>query len=574
MKHAKFALVALLAMLAIAGCQKEYSLENNGHKVPIGTWQFNDSTRLYSGNMDSAYVESSTTLNTNVIHLLGTSLDGKQTFNLVLYADTLKTGTYLASLFQNSFRYTTGGTVNYQAGQLVGEFTVIVTSLTSNSISGTFSGSALDSAGNVIQLTFGKFTSSLKQSGTSDGPSTGVLGNSSGNCTPVTLSGPYSPGVDLTSANTVQVQVTVTAAGTYSIATNTVDGITFSGTGTFTGTGVQNVVLTGSGTPANAGAQDFTVSYGNSQCNFTVNVESPAVGTLGGGNGNCTPFAISGNYQQGISLDSTSSVQIQVTVTTPGTYNISTNSVNGAVFSASGTFVTTGMQTVNLYASGIPVNSGLQNFTVTFGSSSCTFSINFLPGVMPSGDYFPLSLNSNWTYGLVGGTAADSVHTAVIGYAPTFGGNVYNTIASFDVPPTIAFDSSYYRKPGGDYYQYAIYSNYLPFDNTVAGEFIFLKDNVPAGTSWVSPDISGTFQGNSITAYIKMTILEKAVPVTIGTFNFPDVIKVKYEYFVKGSPLVLETDERWFARNVGQIHESLSDNTNTYNYDINEYQIF
>ena len=103
---------------------------------------------------------------------------------------------------------------------------------------------------------------------------TGVLGDSSGNCKPVTLAGTYSPGIALTSANTVQVQVTVATAGTYSIKTNTVNGVTFSKTGTFTSTGTQNVILNGSGTPANSGDQNFTLSYGNSQCSFTINFVS------------------------------------------------------------------------------------------------------------------------------------------------------------------------------------------------------------------------------------------------------------------------------------------------------------
>jgi hypothetical protein len=68
----------------------------------------------------------------------------------------------------------------------------------------------------------------------------------------------------------------------------------------------------------------------------------------------------------------------------------------------------------------------------------------------------------------------------------------------------------------------------LGFDNDVSGEFIFLKDNVAAGTTWNSPPISGTISGIPISGFAKMTLLEKAVPITIGSFNFPEVIKIKY----------------------------------------------
>ena len=572
MKQIKIALYLFATILLINACQKEYSVEEGGLKVPTGTWQFSDSTQLFVGNMDSAYIDSTSSLNTKILHLIGTSLDGSHSFNMELYANSFTAGTYKASLFQTTFQYTSGGTSIYQAGQLIGEFIVNITSLTNIQISGTFSGSASDASNKMKQLTKGKFTSTFSSNGNTGGVSSGVLGDSSGSCKPVILAGTYAQGIALTSINTVQVQVTVATAGTYSIKTNTVNGVTFSKTGTFTSTGVQNVILTGSGTPTISGDQNFTLSYGNSQCDFKITFASPASGTLGGGGGSCTPFAIAGVYTQGVVLDASNTVQIQVNITSPGSYTIATNTVNGVLFSSSGNFSTTGLQTISLTGSGTPINAGLQSFTVTFGTSNCTFGITFLAGV--TGDYFPLTLNSNWTYSLAAGTTQDSIYLTVIGYTPTFGSNAYKTIAQYDVPPSAAVDSGYFRKPGGDYYQYMNYSDFFLFDQPVFGEYIFLKDNVANGTTWDSPNISGTISGVPITTYIKMTILAKAVPVTIGSFNFPNVIKMKYEFFVLGSPTALETAERWFAYNAGQIHTSLTDGVTTISYDIGSYQIF
>ena len=572
MKHIKIAFYFFATIVLLNACQKEYSIEHGGKTAPTGTWQFNDSTQLFAGNMDSAYIDSSTS--TKILHLVGKSLDGTQSFNLELYANSFTTGTYKASLFQSTFLYTSGGNNIYQASQLIGEFIVNITALTSTNISGTFSGSALNSANNLVQLTQGKFTSTFSNSGNAGGVSSGVLGDSSGNCKPVTLAGTYSQGIALDSTNTVQVQVTVATAGSYSIKTNTINGVSFSKTGTFTSVGVQTIILTGSGIPTSSGDQHFTLSYGNSQCDFKINFAPPDSGTLGGGGGSCTPFAIAGTYQQGIPLDASNTIQIQVDVTTPGNYTISTNTANGVLFSKTGTFTMTGVQTILLTGSGTPVNAGPQNFTVTFGTGNCTFSLTFLPGVAPSGDYFPLTSNSNWTYDLAGGTSSDSVHTAVIAYSPIFGSNTYSTIAYYNVPPTGAFDSAYYRKPGGDYYQYVVFSNIIPFDQTVEGEYIFLKDNVASGTIWTSPNINGTVSGIPVTGFIKMTILAKAVPVTIASFSFPDVIKVKYEYFITGNPTAVETDERWFAKNVGEIHHSINSISLTATYDIGSFQIF
>ncbi len=572
MKTIKIALYIFLSVMFLNSCQKEYSVENGNVNNPSGSWEFKEGSKLFQGDMDTAYIDSSGT--TKELHLIGTSLDGTQTFHLHLYADNFTTGSYKASLFQSSFTYSSGSKQIYNANQLVGEFIVNVSSFGNNLIVGTFSGSALDSSGAVVQLTLGKFTSTISASGSAGSASSGVLGDSSGICKPVTLAGSYLPGIALTSGNTVQLEVTVAVAGSYTISTNTANGISFTKSGTFTSAGVQTVTLIANGTPISSGTQNFTVTYDNSQCTFAIDFGSAAVFTLGGNGGNCTPFTIGGIYQQGILLNPTNTVQLQVTVTSIGNYTIATDTVNGVSFSNSGTFTSTGLKIITLAGTGTPLNAGIQNFVVTTGTSICNFSIDFLPGVAPSGDYFPTSVNSNWTYSLIGGTSSDSVHYEVINYLPMFIGNTFATITADLVPPTGVPDSAYYRKPGGDYFQYINYSNYVPFDQPVDGEFVFLKDNVAMGTIWQSPNVSGSILGLPFSGYIQMTLLEKAVPVTIGTFNFPDVIKVKYEFFITGSPIPIETDERWFAKNVGEIHFDFNDGVNAAGYDVGKYQVF
>ncbi|HUS02116.1 MAG TPA: CHRD domain-containing protein [Chitinophagaceae bacterium] len=92
------------------------------------------------------------------------------------------------------------------------------------------------------------------------------------NCTTPTIAGNYDLGTALTASNTVTFPVTVGTTGSYTITSNTVNGMTFSGTGNFTSTGTQNAVLTGTGTPTNSGVQNFTVTYNGSTCNFSVTV--------------------------------------------------------------------------------------------------------------------------------------------------------------------------------------------------------------------------------------------------------------------------------------------------------------
>ncbi|MBA3674523.1 MAG: hypothetical protein H0W75_06125, partial [Chitinophagaceae bacterium] len=416
MKIIKLSSVIVLLAALLFSCQKEYSFE----KVitPAGTWEFNDSSKQYIGNMDTAYIQTIAP-STKIMSLMGRTANGQQSFRLHLYAiDSFTVGTYKASLSQTDFKYYTATKNIYQADQFIGEFIVVVTALGNNQITGTFSGTSQDSTGAIKQLTLGKFTSRINLSGNGTGggggTAVGTLGASAGTCTPTSAIGTYTQGVALTSGNTVTVTVTVTAPGTYTIATNTVNGVSFSKTGTFTTTGVQTVTLNGTGLPINSGNQTFTVTFGSSTCNFPINFGAgtpPATGTLGGSPGNCTTATQAGTYTQGIALTSANTVTVQVNVTTVGAYTISTNTVNGVSFTNSGTFTTTGPQNVILTGSGTPTSSGVQNFIVTFGSSLCTFSITFGSGTTPpAGDYFPLTLGSNWTYGLEGGTPSDSLN--------------------------------------------------------------------------------------------------------------------------------------------------------------------
>ena len=571
MKLLRIIFSVLFASVLLNACQKDYSVENGLKAITTGTWQFTNGSTKYSGNMDTVY--QTTAGSTNELFLIGTTTNGSQSFEMHLFADSFKVGTYKASAFQSSFTYSSTGKTIYQASQLIGEFVVNITSINNNNITGTFSGSALDSTNNLVQLTAGSFKSTFAN-GIINPSSSGVLGDSSGNCKPVIISGTYALGIPTSPSNTVQVQVTVVVPGVYTISTNTVNGISFSGTGTFSSVGPQNVLLFASGTPTKSGSTIFTLQYGNSQCAFTLNILGNSTGTLGSTAGSCTSFTFTGTYQQGIVFNIGNTVTIQVNVTTPGAYNISSNLVNGVSFSGSGIFTNTGVQNVILTGTGTPQNPGLQDFSITYGTSTCGFPIIFLPPVGASNDYFPLSLNSNWPYSLVGGTTSDSLSRAVINYSPTISAETYQTITQNTVPPSGVIDSFYYRKDGlGNYYEYVDFRKILGFDNSTGSEFIFLKDNIGSTGTWTTPNITGTIGGVPISGYVQMTILGKG-PVTINPYNFPDVIKVEYDYYITGNPTPALTQQRWFAKNVGEIYFSSNFGGVNTVYQVGNYQIF
>lgn len=108
--------------------------------------------------------------------------------------------------------------------------------------------------------------------------------------------------------------------------------------------------------------------------------------TLGSG-GACTGAIVSGRFVADTALTVSNSVTITVNVTLAGPYSITTNMVNGISFSQTGTFASTGSQTVILKGTGMPADIDTANFILTPLSGpggSCTFSIPVVRGVPPA----------------------------------------------------------------------------------------------------------------------------------------------------------------------------------------------
>ncbi len=274
-------------------------------------------------------------------------------------------------------------------------------------------------------------------------------------------------------------------------------------------------------------------------------------GVLGDNNGNCQPVTINGNYKQGIVMNPGNTVAVQVTVSVPGTYYIYTDISNGVSFSASGTFAQAGPQTINLMGAGVPDQAGEKQFTVHFGNSQCAFKVTFTPGTAPSGDYYPLTNQSNWLYS----DGVGNETTKITGGTFSWNSNNYSVIGIYnnvnDPSPIDTF--AVIRKGNNLYYRYNDYSKLVQSSQPVIVENIFLKDNVAQGTSWDGPEFSAVVNNVTVKYHFKFTIKEKAVPATIGSFNFPDVIKVTEQLYSGATYLGIQ-EERWYARNVGLVY--------------------
>jgi len=340
-----------IGVVLVNACQKEKSFEI-GNSPSEGTLQSDVNGDCLPKSVNGTYTVGSALLsNTNTITV---QVNVTKVGSYTIYTDTVNgysfkaTGTFAATGAQNITLKGSG--TPFAAG--------------SNSFIVTYGTSVCD-----IQVVVGGGT-----------PATFTLQGAPSACTPSTVNGTYAVGVALGSTHTVVIGVNVTVAGSYTISTNSVGGMTFSASGTFASTGTQNVTLQGAGTPTTAGSNTFTVTAGSSSCTFAVTVGSASAGTLGGGPGACTPSTVNGTYTVGTALTGTNTVTVQVNVTTAGAYSITTNTVTGFSFSKSGNFASTGVQNVTLDGTGTPTTAGAQTFTVTYGSSSCTFSVTVAGG--------------------------------------------------------------------------------------------------------------------------------------------------------------------------------------------------
>ncbi len=442
------------------------------------------------------------------------------------------------------------------------------------------SGTPTTGGANVVPVTVGATTCSFTVN--VQATAVGTLGGTPGACTPSTVNGTYFAGVPLVAAtNTVQVQINVTTAGAYTISSNTVAGMTFTGSGTATA-GAQNIILNGSGTPSTSGAQTFTVTFGSSSCTFIVNVQTGnAVGTLGGGPGACTPSTVNGTYTVGAALTAANTVQVQINVTTAGSYNITSNTVAGMTFALAGT-AAVGTSNITLNGTGTPTASGAQTFTVTFGTSTCTFVVNVQAAL--SNDYFPRTTNSNWSYEF-NDVSDDSLYRKVIANTHSALGNTYNIFMADD--GTGLDSSGYYRKNGGDYFEYFDFGGYVGYDGESWGEYTMVKDNVAAGTNWKSGGFAGTISGNPINVRFSFTILQKDVPITIlastGSTTYQNVIIVEEKFEVEVAPGVWQDatsqvgyGKSYYARGIGlikfEVHDTGGNVTDW--QELRRYQVF
>ena len=421
----------------------------------------------------------------------------------------------------------------------------------------------------LLILTTVIFMACQKETSFEEGNSTASVGSlsvdASGNCLGAVVSGTYMKDTAIKASNYVDVSVQVDSAGTYSISSDTVNGYYFKGTGTLGATGTQTVRLVGGGKPLAIGTNIFRITYNGTVCDFTVVVTAtqPPAGGSAVFSVNCTGATPSGTYTAGTALTAANTTTLNVTVTTAGTWSVNTGSaVNGITFSGTGSFATTGAQTITLLGSGTPTAAGTNAYTVTGGAATCTFQVTVAAAALL--DYFPRTAYSNWSYDeSVPGAGIDSLLYKVIPQTFTTGGNTYNIIL-YTYDAAQGFDTlGYYRRSGPNYYQWGDMSDGV-LDNPVRGEFLFLKDDQAVNAKWNTLPLSGNYTptgGSTINITIRweFTIVQQNANVTVNGTSYANTIQVKQELQVQNGAIWVPAYyyQNYFARDKGLIKQDV-----------------
>jgi len=156
------------------------------------------------------------------------------------------------------------------------------------------------------------------------------------------------------------------------------------------------------------------------EVSFEKGNSTASVGSLSvDGSGNCLGAVVSGVYYKDTAIKASNYVDISVQVDTAGTYSISSDTVNGYYFKATGTFTATGAQVIRLIGGGKPLAVGTNIFTVSYNGTFCDFTVTV---TAPSGGSSAFTVNCTGatpTGTYVAGTALTASNTITLNVTVT-----------------------------------------------------------------------------------------------------------------------------------------------------------
>ena len=161
-----------------------------------------------------------------------------------------------------------------------------------------------------------------------------------------------------------------------------------------------------------------------------------------------------------------------------------------------------------------------------------------------SDSYYPLTKDSWWKYkDSLTGTVTDG---KAISRTKTINGIVYTAIVPVTAPAT---DTAWFAAPRPNYY--ITQKGVSPSGNSFDITFHYLNDTASVGYNWQY----NAGQGNGFTAFIKTTIMEKNINMTVAGKNYTNVIHTRLvlSYDVLGTITDFGVYDYYTAKGIGII---------------------
>jgi len=290
-----------------------------------------------------------------------------------------------------------------------------------------------------------------------------------------------------------------------------------------------------------------------------------AQGSLQGAGGDCLTKNVVGTYAAGKSLMDSNYIEVDVDVTETGRFTIYSDTVNGYFFRGTGNFSAPGTYTVRIKGSGNPDAEGTDDFLMFFDSSFCNVSVTVGPntgntgntggsGGTTSGDYFPLTQNSFWSYD--DGAGGDTTKVTVSGAAANGGKTYQRFITTYESGDPN--DTAFYRKDNtGSYYttiDTSFFFGLVTFAQPTL-DVLFLKNSLTTGATWNS-DFAAKAMGQNVTARFKFTCANANASVTANGVTYNNVYKITaISQLIGGGTTtdLLSLPDTYYAKGVGLI---------------------
>lgn len=162
MKFVKLLSFFLFGALIFVACQKEHSVETGGlGGISTSQWAFKEGNVQFKGSLDTARIDTVSGIVTLALH--GVSDSTNQLLSLSVFGASINVGSYTSPAVNFTYTDVAANVIYQNDVSIAGGFTLIITKIDSNGVTGTFSGNVKNAASVAKTITSGRFSAPLKK---------------------------------------------------------------------------------------------------------------------------------------------------------------------------------------------------------------------------------------------------------------------------------------------------------------------------------------------------------------------------------------------------------------------------